>query len=69
MTNQQKEEVVSGDVAPLLRRASDRVGSEADPIHPQVCDDCGNKLFRGDGHPQRDGRTICSWCRDLAELS
>jgi hypothetical protein len=25
---------VSGDAAPLLRRVSDRVGSEADPIHP-----------------------------------
>ena len=29
-----KREVVSGDVAPLLRRVSDRVGSEADPIPP-----------------------------------
>ena len=27
-----RREVVSGDVAPLLRRATDRVGSEADPI-------------------------------------
>ena len=62
-----RKEVVACDVAPLLRRASDRVGSEADPIPKQVCDDCGNTL-RWNRYPQRDGAIICGRCRDLAEL-
>ena len=44
---------VPRDVAPLLRRATDRVGSEADPIHPWYKRDDDNLFwYRGIGRPR-----------------
>jgi hypothetical protein len=44
---------VPGDVAPLLRRATDRVGTQAGPIHPLYKRDDDNLFwYRGVGRPR-----------------